>query len=333
VSFPINRVSYREFAPDWSGEVFSCDIDRTYLATRFSSLKGMARIPFELAIDKQDIAGMAALLKEVRRGPGRESRHTPLYFLSASPPQLRSVIERKMLLDGLEYDGTTFKDWLGVVRSRRLKRFREQIGFKITALLRARLDLPWGARDVLIGDDLESDGLAYSLYADILARRLNPEHVEPMLRRLGVAEDDAKDIVTLSERVKQAAPVRGICIRLERHEASEFLDFAPHLVAARGAFQMVVGLYARGCVSLDGVVRVARDLVHRGMSRDGLLEHLLDAIRRCIAAADEVEKVRSVLVNSGLAADQPFDAEADSEWARAADCDPSEPWVPARFRE
>ena len=145
MSFPIDRASYRDYPAEWKGSVFVCDIDRTYLATRLSSYKGMMRVPFEAAVDKIAIDGMRPLLREIRRGPRSRSRHTPLYFVSASPAQLRPVIERKMLFDGLEFDGTTFKDWLGVVRSGRLGRFREQVGFKLTALLTARRELPAGA--------------------------------------------------------------------------------------------------------------------------------------------------------------------------------------------
>ena len=183
---PIDRLNQREYPEGWVGDVFVCDIDRTYLATRFSSLKGMARIPFEFAVDKVAIDGMTTLLKEVRRGPDEMSRQTPLYFVSASPAQLRPVIERKMLLDGLEFDGTTFKDWVRVVFSGRLKRFREQLGFKLTALLSARGDLPAGARETLIGDDHESDALAFVIYADVIAGRLRGDALLQTLERHGV---------------------------------------------------------------------------------------------------------------------------------------------------
>ena len=56
MGFPIHRQSYRTLEPDWVGEVFVADIDRTYLATQISSMKGMARIPFERAADKYGVA-------------------------------------------------------------------------------------------------------------------------------------------------------------------------------------------------------------------------------------------------------------------------------------
>ena len=45
-----------------------CDIDKTYLNTRFSTWRGLARIPFEWAIDKAPISGMVPLLRGLRRG-------------------------------------------------------------------------------------------------------------------------------------------------------------------------------------------------------------------------------------------------------------------------
>ena len=136
--FPVHTVSKRDYPSGWAGEVFTCDIDRTYLDTRFSSLKGLARIPFEGALDKVTIPGMAQLLKEVRRGPDDVSRHTPIYFVSASSTQLRRVLERKFLLDGIEFDGTTFKDWGRLLRRGKLRGLKKQVAFKLAALAESK---------------------------------------------------------------------------------------------------------------------------------------------------------------------------------------------------
>lgn len=265
MTFPLDRADQRQYEAGWSGDVVVCDIDRTYLNTRFSSLGGLGRIPFEFAVDKRDIPGMAALLRELRRGPEPRSRHTPLYFVSASPPQLRSVIERKMLMDGVEYDGTIFKGWRAVLRSGRLGRLKEQVGFKVTALLTGRSSRPRGAREILIGDDLEKDALAFCLYADILAGRIDIDAVPRILMTLGVSRPDAWGIVDIKKLLAdQPDGVRRIYIRLERHEASHFAEFAPHVVCCRDALEMAESMRDEGCVSADGVERVARDLERRG---------------------------------------------------------------------
>jgi hypothetical protein len=334
VTFPIDRLNERSFAADWAGEVFVCDIDRTYLATRFSTLRGLARIPFEFAVDKQDIDGMVTLLREVRRGPGAHSRVTPLYFISASPAQLRPVIQRKMLLDGLEYDGTTFKNWIGVISGLRLRRLREQLGFKITALLEARRDLPCQAAEILLGDDLESDALAFTLYADLLAGRLTEPQLLRTLTQQQVAFDDAQAILELRRGLPVTAGVRRAYIRLERHEApAAFLDYAPHLVACRGALQIAASLWAQGSIGAAGVLRVAEELARRGWGPETLGERLCDARRRGLLDDDQG---RVLCAELGAAKIVPAGLEPpplDERWREAAarGVEVPRPWTPARF--
>src|SRR5687767_10422110 len=117
----IDRSNDRRIPSDYRGDVLVWDIDKTYLDTRFSSWRGLAAIPFELAIDKEALPGAVPLLRALRRGPGDRTALVPLYFVSGSPPQLRRVIERKMILDGVEFDGITFKDQLGLLRSGRVR--------------------------------------------------------------------------------------------------------------------------------------------------------------------------------------------------------------------
>ena len=329
MSFPIHRVNERELGADWAGEVFVCDIDRTYLATRFSSLRAMARIPVEFAVDKQDIAGMVSLLKEVRRGPGPESRHTPLYFLSASPAQLRPVIERKMLLDGVEFDGTTFKDWRKVLLSGRVRRFREQVGFKLTALLAGRRELPVGAREVLIGDDLESDALIFALYADLLARRLPRARAASVLEGQGVAAGDARAIVAVLEDIPEIDGVRRAYIRLERHRDPEvFAEWAPHVVACRGAFQMAVSLWDAGSIAASAVSRVATSLLSAGETPDGLAKEVADCVQRAMIPVERGEEIGRQLSARGLSLPAIANAAVNPRWraitARAT-------WTPTRF--
>jgi hypothetical protein len=333
MSFPIDRKSDRVFEPGFRGEVFVCDIDRTYLATRFSTLQGLARIPFEFAIDKQDIDGMVALLKEVRRGPGHDSRSTPLYFISASPRQLRPVVERKMLLDALEFDGTTFKDWGKVLCSLRLSRLREQLGFKLTALLAGRVELPQAAQEILVGDDLESDPLAFTLYADLLAERLSDDLLLRVLTHHGVALDDAEAILGMRRGQLVSGGVRRGYIRMERHKSPDaFLDFFPGLVVCRGALQMAIGLWDAGSISREGVLRVTRDLASRGFTPEQLGDLLRDCCRRALVAPERAEVLRSDLVAHQLVGGGLALPAADPAWAEAASRDPREPWTPARHR-
>jgi hypothetical protein len=284
-----------------------------------------------MAIDKQDIEGMSALLREVRRGPGQRSRSTPLYFVSASPAQMRPVVQRKMLLDGLEFDGTIFKDWLGVLKSLRPARFKEQLGFKVTALLHLRLNLPAGSREVLIGDDLETDALAFSIYADAIGGRLADPELTDVLLRHGVSIDDARDICWLRSRLLRCDGVKRAYIRLERNDSPEaFLDFWPRLVPCRNAFQMALGMWAEGNISARGVGQVVRDMHRRGRTADDFGSWLQDACRRGVVAGDALAPLLEDLSAEGLM-DPPSELPGvDPLWLEAEQA-AGALWTPPRF--
>lgn len=334
MAFPIHRACYRTLDPDFAGPVFVADIDRTYLMTRFSSLRGMARIPFERAEEKQDIEGMARLFREIRSGPDEAERNTPLYFVSASPRQLRPVIEKKMELDGIGFDGTTFKDWSRVVQRMRLQRLREQIGFKLTALVANRAELPVGAEEFLLGDDLEHDPLTYSLYADLLAGRIPSSDAERVLVRNGVLLADARDIVTAVRRLAPGRGVRRALIRLERHADPEaYLESGPGVVPCTGAFQMSIVLWRLGCIARAGIGRVASEMLHRGIDPARLTTRLADLVRRALLEPDDGRALAGELADRGLIAPLGELPEVDPAWARVQARAADRVWTPDEYLE
>src|SRR5262249_59879237 len=115
-----------------------------------------------------------------RAGGERRGRETRVVFVPASPPQIGNAIRKKLALDGVPYDAIVFKDQLAHLRRGKLRNLREHVGFKLAELLRGRLDAPADARELLFGDDWESDSLIYSLYADVVARRLGLEPLAPV---------------------------------------------------------------------------------------------------------------------------------------------------------
>lgn len=332
MGFPIHRQSYRTLPADWEGEVFVADIDRTYLATEISSMKGMARIPFERAADKVDIAGMARLFREIRRGPGAERRDTPLYFVSASPAQLRPVIERKMMLDGIGFDGTTFKNWVGVFRKLRLRRLREQIGFKLTALLAGRAELPRGAIESLVGDDLETDPVTFALYADVLAGRIPVHDLPRILQRNGVMEGDAQAIVRARRRLSPGRGVKRGYIRMERHaDPDVFLELGPGIIGCRGPFQMAAVLMREGSIAEDGVLRVAGSLLQRGLPPGDLIERLRDLRRRALLTTDQTLALARRMTAEHQIPPLRDPGPADPAWEAVWQRGPERRWTPARY--
>ncbi len=331
MSFPIHRASYRTLDPDFVGPVFVADIDRTYLMTRFSSLRGMARIPFERAEHKQDIEGMSRLFREIRNGPEGQTRDTPLYFVSASPRQLRPVIERKMALDGIGFDGTTFKDWGRVVGRMRFHRLREQIGFKLTALVTNRAELPEGCEEFLLGDDLEHDPLSYCLYADLLAGRIPPDDALRVLVLNGVLASDARAIIATLRALHPGRGVRRAFIRLERHaEPEALLDYAPGIMPCIDAFQMSIALWSLGCIARAAIGRVASEMIHRGVAPDRLAYRLGDLVRRAVIDRDSAELVAADLATRSLIAPVELWPDVDVRWARMQARPADKVWTPAR---
>ena len=256
IPYPLSIDDQRTYPEGFDGNVFIWDIDKTYLQTHFSSLKGMARIPVEFAIDKKAIAGMPEIIRGLRRGPGEDYSCAPLYFVSASPPQMRRVIERKMLMDGVEYDGIILKDWFKALRQLRPGRLKEQAGFKICALLAGRQSRPKSV-EYLFGDDVESDAEAFFIYARLLSGKLTTGDANKMMVGAGIKGDDQRCIRTL---LKRLGPERGrvehAFIHLEHGTPVErFKQLAPEVVPVKGAVQLSLALYGMDQVDAETVRR------------------------------------------------------------------------------
>ena len=229
--YPMQRIVHRRLPADWEGPVFVWDVDKTYLETRFSQLRGLLRIPFELAVDKRPVAGTPQLLHALRRGSsGPGGPRNPLFFISASPPQLAGPVTARMVQDGVEFDGITFKDVPAVIRRGQVGQLKEQVAFKVSALLRLTEELPLGARLHLFGDDYEKDANAYVLFADLAAGRLRGFELEEALVRVGARRKYARAIANWAGPLPEREAVEGIWIRLVRDPAGGRIADRPALV-------------------------------------------------------------------------------------------------------
>jgi hypothetical protein len=240
-----------------------------------------------------------------------------------------------MLLDGLEFDGTTFKDWGKALLSLTPGRLKEQVGFKVTALIAGRQDLPAAAEEVLIGDDLESDALSFALYADYLAGRLDEAEVLGILRAQGVSATDVDGVRRLRRLLPDSAGVKRAYVRLERaaHAPESFLAFAPGVLACRSALQMALCFLEQGSISRAAVMRVARDLAARGVEPARADELLTDAFARGLIGIDTAVAVRDELASAGfLRPAGPLPA-VDLRWAEAMARGLARPWTPASIRK
>src|ERR1043165_5508013 len=130
------------------------DLDKTYLRTEFATVRDLLKTALERPEQKRTVPGAATLLREIA-GPGAS-----VHILSGSPEQLRAKLEEKLRLDGARWDSFTLKPNLRNVLRLRFRAVRDQLGYKLPALLSARAGLvsskdahlPY-LREVLIGDD------------------------------------------------------------------------------------------------------------------------------------------------------------------------------------
>lgn len=261
--------------------IFRWDLDKTYLRTDFDTFRGLWRSAFEKAEEKQSVPGAAALLRELR-GAGAQAAAHRICFISGSPRQMRKVLEEKLKLDGVQFDEFILKPNMSNLLRGRFRAIREQVGYKLPALLAGRVGVGPEVPETLFGDDAEGDAFIYSLYADILGGRANKETVEQILLRLGVYADVAQRTLALMENIQRSEKVRRIFIHLDRRSPPARFDrYGPRVVPIYNYFQAAAALYEDGILDAQALVRVASDMVeHGGYDLDGLCNSYQDLVRR-----------------------------------------------------
>jgi hypothetical protein len=261
--------------------IFRWDLDKTYLRTDFDTFRGLWRSAFEKAEEKQSVPGAAALLRELRAAGKAASAHR-ICFISGSPRQMRKVLEEKLKLDGVQFDEFILKPNMSNLLRGRFRAIREQVGYKLPALLAGRVGVAPEVPETLFGDDAEGDAFIYSLYADILGGRAKKETVEQILTRLGVYADVAQRTLALMENIQRTEKVRRIFIHLDRRSPPARFDrYGPRVVPIYNYFQAAAVLYEEGILDAAALVRVAIDMVeHGGYDVDQLCNSYQDMVRR-----------------------------------------------------
>jgi hypothetical protein len=296
------RGGARKRAAQASPIVYRWDLDKTYLRTDFDSVRQLLRVPFERAEDKTVVPGVIELIRALKPCAERAGRTAQIFFLSASPPQIGKAIRGKLAIDAVPYDGIVFKNQLQHVLRGKFHNLREQIGFKLAELLRSRHALPAATVEILFGDDWESDAIAYSLYADTVARRLTVEELSRLLASVRVDPKIAEEVLTLAAMVTPAQAVRKIFVNLERRTPPvSFRRLGPRVVPTFNYLQTAAILQADGYLDSSAVSDVARSLVERASyTPSRLANSLADLCRRGhLAAADELA-IRDRLARDGL---------------------------------
>ncbi len=283
--------------------IYRWDLDKTYLDTNFSSFRGLVRAATEAAEDKRAVPGATALI----RGLAATSS-ARIYILSGSPTQMRAVLEEKLRLDGVRYDGLILKDNLTNLKKGRFRAIRGQFGYKLPALLASRHGIGRGVHESLFGDDAEVDALIYSVYADALAGRLTPAQVSRIMEIAGAYPDHIERALAAIAELPTGDAVDNIFIHLERNSPpSRFAALGPRLVPVFSWWQAALVLHGQGrmsgvtsvteeVIATEGLddwsfASLAQDIVRRGHLRPEVIAGIADEsalFRQCAASVSRI---------------------------------------------
>lgn len=257
--------------------VYRWDLDKTYLRTEFDTVRDLVKTAFETAAQKRTVPGAAALLRELRA-----MEPLGIHIVSGSPEQLRRVLEAKLRLDGIRWDTLTLKPQLQALLRGRFRFLRDQVGYKLGALLETRAELPAEVDEFMFGDDAEADAFIYSIYADICAGRVESDVLMDVLRTAGVYDDELPRIVRLVSRIPRHDGTRRIFIHLDRVSSPlAFEEYGPRVCPFYNYFQPSLVLLEQGALEAVGALRVAAELViHHGFTPDALVASYVDLAQR-----------------------------------------------------
>ena len=276
------------------------DLDKTYLRTDFDTLRDLVRTALERPDQKRTVPGAGSVLREL------SSAGAEIHILSGSPRQMRGRIEEKLRLDGATFASLTLKPNLENFLRLRLRALRDQLGYKLPALLRSRAALTEArakdgtlVREVLLGDDAEADAFVYSLYADVCAGVVDDALLAEVLRRGRVYDDATADALGSARRIDKGKVVDRILIHLDRQTPpSRFSLYGRRVVPFYNYLQAAFVLAEDGHLPARSVARVAAELVidHR-FDADALARSYLDLRRRGRVRGDLVPAIREALAH------------------------------------
>ena len=191
---------------------------------------------------------------------------------------MRRVLEAKLRLDGITWDGFVLKPSLDHILRGRFRFIRDQVGYKLRALLGSRANGEIEGEEILFGDDAEADAFVYSLYAELLAGRVPFSTLLEVLTRARVYPDTLAEILAFAARLTRKPAVRRIFVHMERvSPAWELEAYGPRVVPFYNYVQPALVLLEDGAIDADAVLRVAAQLVlEQGFHADGLVASALD---------------------------------------------------------
>lgn len=285
-------------------EVFVWDIDKTYLDTTIDSIGGLFSAAVASAFSKRNIPGTNTLLQVFTKRWLERNGQTrfPVFFITASPPQMEERIHEKFVLDGLAPLGCFYKDNLKNLSPKRWWRLTKQVGYKLQALLQLRTKLHPEVRQVLWGDDSESDAVIYNLYSDICSRRIGTQDLRSVLKSFSVTGEQVDRILMLQSQIPETDPVEKIYINLAVDtDPDYYLKFGRRTLPTSQTFQVALDLYQDGLLALDDVYAVAQDMIYNyGYTPEELTRSFDELVRRPVLGEKATKELLQFFIGKGL---------------------------------
>jgi hypothetical protein len=274
--------------------VFRWDLDKTYLRTEFDGLRNLARTALQKAHEKKSIPGARALMREIHA-----SDRNLISIISGSPRQMRRVLERKLRMDGIQWDEFVLKPSLSFLLRGRFRALRDQIGYKLPVLLAGRIRVGERCPEVLFGDDAEADAFIYSVYADLLSDRMSTKELEDILDACTLYPDQRLRILDLAGTCPRGDAVERIFIYLAGGSPPvRFHPYGRRLIPISNYLQAALVLTQDGALQLEAVARVAHELLEEGAGPTSLRVSVEDVWARGLVREEILERVHGSLASS-----------------------------------
>lgn len=285
-------------------EIYVWDLDKTYLDTKIDSFRGLLSTVFEKSLTKKNVPGTSDLIKSISRYRKKhfDENIFPLFFVSASPPQMESKIYEKFQIDEISPLMMFYKDNLRNLVPSKFLFLKKQIGYKLQALLQLRAQLHPEVKMVCFGDDSESDATIYSLFSDVCSRRMTSNQLMKLLDRFGVSALQIEEILRLQSLIEVQDPVDKIYINLATDtDPQYYIKYGRRCLATYDSFQIALDLVQDQRLSLEELGHIIIGLKSQfGFTSNMLAKSFEDLVKRRILGLSSYEMILHYLIEKQI---------------------------------